>query len=58
MSAAEKLYLLMVIAVFVVFGVALAYQSWQWSRMSERRSAQTKPSQGMDTRMAPGSVHA
>ncbi len=58
MSAAEKLYLLMVLAVFGVFGVSLAYQSWQWSRLSQRRAAQANSSQGTDARIAPQSVHA
>ncbi len=57
MSAAEKLYLLMVLAVFAVFGASLAYQSWQWSRLSQRRVAQTK-SQGTDARITSQSVHA
>jgi hypothetical protein len=57
MSPAEKLYLLMVVAVFAVFAASLAYQSWQWSRLSQRRAAQTK-SQGTDARIAPTSVHA
>lgn len=57
MSAVDKLYLLLVVGSIGGFAVALAYQSWRWSRMSEPR-AQTKSSQGTDTRVAPGSVHA